>query len=181
MGWTRCSSRAAGGWADGVRDRAGSGVDVRSCCERCHEVKAYTRHGTRLSGDQCAGETIKLELAPPSAARVFIPLRTNALIEIGMPGTCCEDRCESQLRGATPIRPRIDHASRCPIHSPRIADVQRAGDGYRQVARSALVVRGHCQSIFGPPSACRRFNEYHLISPIAQPSPAFRRLQAPPA
>jgi hypothetical protein len=36
-------------------------------------------------------------LAPPCAAREFIPLRTNALIEIGKPGTCFEDRCERQL------------------------------------------------------------------------------------
>jgi hypothetical protein len=99
MGWTRCSSRAAGGWADGVRDRAGSGVDVRSCCERCHEVKACMRHGARHSGVQCAGRTMKLELAPPCAAREFIPLRTNALIEIGKPGTCFEDRCERRLPG----------------------------------------------------------------------------------
>jgi hypothetical protein len=41
------------------------------------------RHRARHSGVQCAGRTIKLELAPPCAAREFIPLRTNALIEIG--------------------------------------------------------------------------------------------------
>lgn len=52
MGWTRYWSRAAGGLADGVRDRAGSGVDVRSYCEGCHEVKAYTRNATRISGDE---------------------------------------------------------------------------------------------------------------------------------
>jgi hypothetical protein len=39
---------------------------------------------------------MKLELAPPCAAREFIPLRTNALIEIGMPGTCCVDRFDRQ-------------------------------------------------------------------------------------
>jgi hypothetical protein len=42
---------------------------------------------------------MKLELAPPCAAREFIPLRTNALIEIGKPGTCYEDRCERRLQG----------------------------------------------------------------------------------
>lgn len=52
MGWTQYSSRAAGGLADGVRDRAGSGVDVRSCCEGCHEVKVYTRDETRILGDE---------------------------------------------------------------------------------------------------------------------------------
>jgi len=40
---------------------------------------------------------LKLELAPPCAAREFIPLRTNALIEIGLPGTCCVDQCDRQL------------------------------------------------------------------------------------
>jgi hypothetical protein len=59
-------------------------------------VKAYMRHGARHSGVQCADRTVKLELAPPCAAREFIPLRTNALIEIGKPGTCFEDRCERQ-------------------------------------------------------------------------------------
>jgi hypothetical protein len=39
---------------------------------------------------------MKLELAPPCAAREFIPLRTNALIEIGMPGTCCVDQFDRQ-------------------------------------------------------------------------------------
>jgi hypothetical protein len=41
---------------------------------------------------------MKLELAPHRAAREFIPLRTSALIEIGMPGSCCVDRCDRQLR-----------------------------------------------------------------------------------
>jgi hypothetical protein len=41
---------------------------------------------------------MKLELAPPYATREFIPLRTNALIEIGMPGTCCVDQCDRRLR-----------------------------------------------------------------------------------
>ena len=58
---------------------------------------------------------MKLELAPPCAHRLlrgrrarplreFIPLRTNALIEIGKPGTCFEDRCERrlQLRSSDP-------------------------------------------------------------------------------
>jgi hypothetical protein len=40
---------------------------------------------------------MKLELAPPCAAREIIPLRTNALIEIGMPGTCCVDRFDRHL------------------------------------------------------------------------------------
>jgi hypothetical protein len=48
---------------------------------------------------------MKLELAPPCAARECIPLRTNALIEIGMPGTCCVDRCDRRLlrRSSDPV------------------------------------------------------------------------------
>jgi hypothetical protein len=42
---------------------------------------------------------MKLELAPPCAAREFIPLRTNALIAIGKPGTCFDDRCVRRLLG----------------------------------------------------------------------------------
>jgi hypothetical protein len=37
-------------------------------------------------------------VAPPIAAREIIPLRTNARIGIGMPGTCCVDQSESRLQ-----------------------------------------------------------------------------------
>ena len=60
---------------------------------------------------------LKLELAPPCAAREFIPLRTNALIEIGKPGTCYEDRCEPRLRGRS-ADPAAD-TSREPLFETR--------------------------------------------------------------
>ena len=145
MGWTRCSSRAADGLADGVRDRAGSDVDVRSCCERCHEVKAYTRDGARKSGDQRAGWS------------------DNTGVGAALPGARCH-----------PIRPRIHHASRCSMHThhdqPACSEpvTNTSGSSLR------LVVRRHCQSILWPPSACRRHYEYHLTPANAQPFSALR-------
>ena len=60
---------------------------------------------------------LKLELAPPCAAREFIPLRTNALIEIGKPGTCYEDRCQRRLQGRS-SNPAAD-TSREPLFDSR--------------------------------------------------------------
>lgn len=108
------------------------------------------RHGARHSGVQCAGRTMKLELAPPCAAREFIPLRTNALIEIGKPGTCFEDRCECLLQRHS-SDPAAD-TSREPLFETRTTHCCTYSEPVttsRQVARSALVVRGHCQSILG--------------------------------
>ena len=175
-GWTRCSSRAAGDWADGVRDRAGSDVDVRSCCEWCHEVKSCTRHGARQSGFLCAGKNKNLELAPHCAAHDVIPLRSNALIEIGKPGTCCEDRCARHLPGAPPIRPRIHHASRCSTHTPRPTGLSDPVTNVRQTDRTAFMVRGHCQVFLWPPSACRPLQR---VSPDGRECATLFCVQAP--
>jgi hypothetical protein len=67
--------------------------------------------GTRASN--ALVEQVKLELAPPCAAREFIPLRTNALIEIGMPGTCFENRQACRQQGH-PSDPAAD-TSREPL------------------------------------------------------------------
>lgn len=104
--------------------------------------------GTRASN--ALVKTIKLELAPPCAAREFIPLRTNALIEIGKPGTCFQDRCECQLQRHS-SDPTAD-TSREPLFETRTTHCRTYSEpvtSSRQVARSALVVRGHCQSILG--------------------------------
>jgi len=93
---------------------------------------------------------MKLELAPPRATREFIPLRTIALIEIGKPGTCFEDQRERRLQRRS-SDPTAD-TSREPLFESRTTHCYTCSEpvtSSRQVARSALVVRGHCQSILG--------------------------------
>jgi hypothetical protein len=60
-----------------------------------------------------------------------------------------------------------------------LLNVQPAGDEFS--SDSSLRTRGTraLPKYFGPPSACRRSNEYHLFWANAQPSPAFRRPKAP--